>query len=120
MFEKLPVRKLRHSCAPPCPVPPSPDLIALVYPDYNKRLKSKLISADTTFMQYFSIWSSQRRGENYVGLDDGAVAPASSDTPQLITQPTVHLNGVISTLVLLVDFDDSPHKADSTPGIYEQ
>ena len=41
-----------------------------------------------TFEQYYTVWRAGRRGENLVGLDDGAVDPGPSTDKQLITRPT--------------------------------
>jgi len=62
-----------------------------------------------TFQEYFAVWSSGLRGENVVGLDDGATEQAASTEPQLINRPPRQLRGTIRTIVLLVDFDDRPH-----------
>lgn len=73
-----------------------------------------------TFEQYYRVWRSGRRGENFVGLDDGAVTPGPSSDQQLITRPSKQLKGVIKTLVLLVDFPDHQHDPDHGPGYYDQ
>jgi immune inhibitor A len=71
------------------------------------------------FEQFFAIWRSNRRGENLVGLDDGAVASGARSQPQLIDRPDTSLSGTIRTLVLLVDFEDQPHHGSKTPGHFE-
>ncbi|MBI1980508.1 MAG: M6 family metalloprotease domain-containing protein [Methylocystis sp.] len=76
--------------------------------------------ADLSFDEYYQVWRSGRRGENVVGLDDGAVHSAPSTAPQLIDRPKKNLKGVIRTLVLLVDFADRPHDQNRTPAFFEQ
>ncbi len=110
-----------HQCGDQlCRVPPSPKLMAQLYARYTELLQSKRISADMTFNQFFSFWSSSRRSENFVGLDDGAIEHRPSTDVQRITRPPKVLQGVIRTLVLLVDFPDSPHDPNHTPALYEQ
>jgi immune inhibitor A len=73
-----------------------------------------------TFDQYYAVWRSSRRGENFVGLDDGALHLAPSTNKQLIGRPTKALKGVIPTLVLLVDFPDRAHDENRSPAFFEQ
>ena len=72
-----------------------------------------------TFEQYFWVWRSGRRGENLVGLDDGALEQRPSTDKQLITRPDRQLGGVIRTLVLLVDFPDREHDPNRGPSYYD-
>jgi immune inhibitor A len=72
-----------------------------------------------TFEQYFWVWRSGRRGENFVGLDDGAVTHGPSRDKQLIARPSKKLKGVIRTVVLLVDFPDRQHDPNHGPGYYD-
>jgi immune inhibitor A len=72
-----------------------------------------------TFDHYYSVWRANRRGENVVGLDDGAVVHGPSTDRQRITRPDLPLRGVVKTMVLLVDFPDRPHSPDHGPGHYD-
>lgn len=98
-----------HRAGRPCPVPPSPALLAQVYARYLELREIGLLPESMTFVDYFAVWSSNLRGQDVVGLDDGAVTPVDGDPPQLIDRPPQQLRGVIRTVVLLVDFDDRPH-----------
>ena len=120
MLVEIPTLRPRPRRGSLCSVPPSPELINILYAEFTEKKKNRLIPPRMRFPEYFAVWRSQREGENFVGLDDGAVAQASSDSPQLITRPASPLKGVISTLVLLVDFDDRPHKPESTQELYSQ
>jgi len=73
-----------------------------------------------TFTQYYYVWRSSRRGENFVGLDDGALTHGPSTDAQFISRPAKALKGVVRTLVLLVDFPDKPHDDNHSPNLYEQ
>ncbi len=103
-----------------CHVPPSPKLLAQLYARYIELLKDRRLSKDMTFEQFYRMWRASRRGENFVGLDDGAVAHGPSGSKQLIDRPTKPLQGVIPTLVILVDFPDRPASGERGPAFYEQ
>lgn len=63
----------RHGCGGrPCPVPLSPQALAQLYARYLELKKARRLPGAMTFEQYFWVWRSGRRGENFVGLDDGA------------------------------------------------
>jgi immune inhibitor A len=110
-----------HVCGSgPCHVPPSPTLIAQLHAKYEELIGSKRLPKSVTFRDFFAVWVATRRGENYVGLDDGATEQASSESLQLISHPPVQLKGPVHTVVLLVDFDDSPHREEFTPAVYGQ
>jgi immune inhibitor A len=102
-----------------CPVPPSPDLLAQLYARFLSLQRSRRLPPSMTFEQYFRVWRSSRRGENFVGLDDGAREHGPSTDRQLIDRPTMQLKGVIQTLVLLVDFPDRPHSEDHGPVFFD-
>ncbi|WP_354637363.1 M6 family metalloprotease domain-containing protein [Kitasatospora camelliae] len=92
-----------------CPVPLSPDALDMLRHEYRELIDTRRLPEHITFAQYYLVWRSRRRGENVVGLDDGAVRPGASTDAQLISHPSEKLGGVIPTLVLLVDFPDQPH-----------
>jgi immune inhibitor A len=103
----------------PCPVPLAPQALAQLYARYLELMESRRLPAETTFEQFYWVWRSGRRGENCVGLDDGALISAPSTDKQPITRPDKALHGVIRTLVLLVDFADRPHDPHHGPGYYD-
>jgi immune inhibitor A len=110
----------RHYCGErPCPVPLSPQALAQLYARFLELQQSRRLPASMTFEEYFWVWRSGRRGENLVGLDDGAVTLGPSSEKQLITRPGTPLQGVIRTLVLLVDFPDRPHDPNHGPGYFD-
>ncbi|QMU31658.1 M6 family metalloprotease domain-containing protein [Adhaeribacter radiodurans] len=73
-----------------------------------------------TFDEFFKVWSASRRSENYVGLDDGKTTSASKKELQLIERPTKALEGIINTIVLLVDFEDRPHSPNKPVSYYKE
>jgi len=103
-----------------CQVPPSPRLIAQLYARFLELKQAKRIPGSMTFEEYYRVWLSSRRGQNYIGLDDGARAHGPSGDRQLIDRPSKQLKGAIQTLVLLVDFSDKPHNENRTVGFFEQ
>jgi immune inhibitor A len=110
------------SCLKPlCQVPPSPELLVELYARWMGLKDSNRLPKNITFDEYFYIWSSSRRSQNYIGLDDGKTKLAGSkDGPQLIDRPKKPLKGVIQTIVLLVDFPDRPHGDGRAPSFFEQ
>jgi immune inhibitor A len=87
------------------------------------------LPAGTTFKQFFDFWVSSRRAQGKLpGLDDGRtgellplVRGAAGGRPmQRIERPRHRLQGMVQTLVLLVDFADRPHAAESTPMHFRQ
>lgn len=112
---------MRHACGRgACPVPPSPQVLAQLYARFLELRSSRRLPESVTFEQYYRVWRSGRRGENLVGLDDGAITHGSSSDKQLITKPSKQLKGIIRTIVLLVDFPDKHHDPNHGPGYYEQ
>ncbi|WP_433527248.1 M6 family metalloprotease domain-containing protein [Nocardia pseudovaccinii] len=110
----------RHTCeAAPCLVPLSPQAFSQLYLHYLELLNTSRLPATMTFEQYYEYWRSGRRGENLVGLDDGATRLEPGKSKELITRPDVQLKGVIQTIVLLVDFPDKAHDPVHGPGYYE-
>lgn len=120
MFPAPSTRRHHAGSGRPCPVPPSPGLLAQLRARYHELRENKRLPASVSFEEWYRVWRSSRRGENFVGLDDGALEQQSSDAAQFITRPTKQLRGVIQTLVLLVDFEDRPHNDERTPAFYEQ
>ncbi len=72
-------------------VPPSPDLLIQLYSRWKSLHDSHRLPEEITFEQFFSVWSSTRRGENLVGLDDGKTRNGPSTDLQLIDRPPVQL-----------------------------
>jgi immune inhibitor A len=103
-----------------CPMPPSPQLLAQLYARYLALKDERRLPAKMTFEQFYKVWRSSRRGENVVGLDDGAQVHGPSTDRQLIDRPPKVLKGVIQTLVLLVDFPDRPHSDNRSPASFEK
>lgn len=105
---------------PLCPIPPAPGLLAQLYARYLELLRQGRLSADTTFEQYYRFWRSSRRGQKYLGLDDGATMPGPISQKELIVRPDKKLKGTVRTLVLLVDFPDKPHNENLSAEYYRQ
>jgi immune inhibitor A len=82
--------------------------------------EERRLPTNFTFEQFFKVWRSGHRGENFAGLDDGVQTHGASTNKQLIDRPTKPLRGVIQTLVLLVDFPDQPHSNYRTPASYQK
>ncbi len=115
----LPIRN--QQCARAfCPVPPSPQALAQLYARFLELKQTRRLPRTMTFDQYYYVWRSSRRGEKFVGLDDGALEHGASTDMQLIDRPAKALKGVIPTLVLLVDFPDKPHDDNRTANFFEQ
>lgn len=110
----------RHSCTDAlCPVPLSPQAFSQLYLRYLELVETHRLPASTTFEQYYEHWRAGRRGEDVIGLDDGATRLEPGRTKELIDRPTIQLNGVVQTIVLLVDFPDKPHDPAHTAGYYD-
>lgn len=109
------------SCkSPRCLVPASPELMAQLKARYNELIESRRLAESMTFDEFYVFWRSSRRGENFIGLDDGALKQRPSSDLQLIARPTKTLKGVVQTLVLLVDFNDRPTSMGRSPSFYQQ
>ena len=99
-----------HGCVRPrCQVPPSPRLMASLRERYDALMEQGRLPKELTFKQFFDVWATNRRGENFMGLDDGRMKHGPSVAAQLIDRPPKKLTGVIRTIVLLVEFPDQPH-----------
>ncbi|RDV16928.1 M6 family metalloprotease domain-containing protein [Pontibacter diazotrophicus] len=103
-----------------CPVPPSPKLLLQLFVNYKGLKDEGKLPHHLTFEDYYYVWLSSRRGENYVGLDDGKTKKGSSSDLQLIDRPPKELKGTIKTVVLLVDFDDKPHSSSRNASYYRE
>ncbi|SFM27475.1 M6 family metalloprotease domain-containing protein [Rugamonas rubra] len=120
MFHSIRPLGNHHCCNTQCRVPPSPTLIAQLYARFLELKENRRIDLGATFEDYYRFWRSSRRGENFVGLDDGALAHGTSTEKQLIDRPSKQLNGQIQTLVLLVDFPDKPHNENRSASFFKQ
>lgn len=116
------VRPLRpHACTVgPCRVPLSPQALAGLHARYLALQDARRLPGGVTFEQYYRVWVSELRGENVVGLDDGALRAGPSTDTQLITRPATRLAGVVRTVVLLVDFPDRPHEPVHDAAFYDR
>ena len=103
-----------------CFMPPSPRLLDQLYIRYHQLVEEGRLPKTVTFEEFYRYWRSRRRGENLVGLDDGAIMQRASAQPQLIDRPPQALRGIVRTLVLLVDFPDRPHESSREPAFFEQ
>jgi immune inhibitor A len=120
MFFEIPSIRVSMGSSDLFPVPPSPELLSRLYARFTELRREKRLPENITFHNFFYSWSSRRRSEDVVGLDDGALEPGPSTAPQLIERPIRKLKGAIQTLVLLVDFEDHPHDSNRPPAFYEQ
>ena len=105
-----------------CQVPPSPSLLIQLHSKWKSLVDGGRLPKGLTFQQFFSVWSAGRRGDNLVGLDDGITRKGPKEGPQLIIrpQPQQELDGIVQTVVLLVDFPDLPHNNDRTSAFFQQ
>lgn len=93
-----------------CHVPPSPGLMASLLERYYELLDQGRIPKTLTFKQFFDVWASRRRGEDFLGLDDGRTRGGPAVAAELIERPEKKLVGVVNTIVLLVEFPDCLHE----------
>ncbi|MFB6891722.1 M6 family metalloprotease domain-containing protein [Kitasatospora sp. NPDC056327] len=103
-----------------CPVPLAPAALAELHDEYRQLVESRRLPEQISFAQYYRVLRTQWRGENVVGLDDGAIRPGPRSDAQLIDHPSEKLKGVVPTVVLLVDFPDRPHDPAHTVEHFEQ
>lgn len=103
-----------------CCVPPSPKLLLQLYVRWLGLKDTNRLPKNLTFDEFFNVWSSSRRSENYVGLDDGKTFHGPSKDFQRIDRPPKPLRGIIKTIVLLVDFEDKPHSATRPASYYRE
>ena len=66
MFIQLPIRKKLICQHALCQVPPSPELMTRLYARFLDLKAQRLLPEATTFLDYYRIWRSTRRGENVV------------------------------------------------------
>ena len=103
-----------------CLVPMSPQALAELHAHYLELQRTKRLPETISFEQYYWVWRAEHRGENVVGLDDGSVSLGPSTDKQLITRPNTKLQGVVRTVVLLVDFEDRPHDPIKDAGHFDK
>lgn len=90
----------RHICHKAlCQVPPAPELLLELYARYKGLIESRRLPKSITFEDYYAVWRSVRRGESYVGLDDGKTTSAPSTDAQLIDKPPVKLKGLCRSMI---------------------
>ena len=85
-------------------VPPSPDVMAMLFMEYKRSGKSKKMS----FRQYLESIGFTNPAEGLVGMDDSARFRSAPAGPELIDIPTQPVVGEVRVKVLLVDFSDRP------------
>lgn len=85
-------------------VPPSPEVLSMLYMDYLKYGKPEGLS----FKRYLRIIGYVDPSRDIVGMDDGATVKVGPIGPELISVPTQRIIGELQVKVLLVDFDDRP------------
>lgn len=112
--------RYRHRCTGLCQVPLSPDALAQLYARFVELKATGRLPASMGFEQYYAVWRSGRRSENFIGLDDGAKQQRAAADKELIARPDIKLRGAIQTLVLLVDFPDRPNTGNRSPAFFEQ
>ncbi|MEC5385358.1 M6 family metalloprotease domain-containing protein [Uliginosibacterium sp. H3] len=120
MLFQVPHSKLHVCSREGCAMPPSPKLMNQLFARYTELKNAGRLSASMTFDDFYRVWRSSRRSENFKGLDDGAVEQAPANAPQRISRPRKKLAGVIRTVVLLAEFPDRPHDPNHTPDFYRQ
>ena len=103
-----------------CAVPPSPELMRSLLQRYIELKTDQRLRASMSFKQWFDVWVSSRRGEKYVGLDDGRIDHAlRRGGATMISRPPKKLVGPVRSVVLLADFPDRPHAVENTPTHYQ-
>lgn len=103
-----------------CQIPPSPQLLLELYAKYKSLLAERKLPKGLAFQDYISVWSTTRRGENLVGLDDGMTVHGPRTDAQLLSRPPRALSGELRSVVLLVDFPDRPQSAGRTASFFQQ
>jgi immune inhibitor A len=122
---RTPYRPLRGPCchAERCAMPPSPGLLQKLLESYRQALADGRLAAGTTFKRFIDDWALSHRGTTVAGQDDGHLGDAAAPAAARATAPVAAkkpLHGVVRTLVLLVDFEDRPHRADLTAEHYRR
>jgi len=115
--------KHRHVCRGLCRVPPSPEALTQLYARWQELRRQGSLPADMGFEAFYAVWRAGRRGGNLRGLDDGATTAGSvadKAAVERINRPPVQLQGVVRSLVLLVDFPDRPATGRRSASFYEQ
>jgi immune inhibitor A len=120
LYAVRPFRARPHSGLEAEPVPLSPQALARLYGRFMALKGARRLPRTMTFDEYYRVWRSGRRGENLVGLDDGAIRPGLSADKQLIARPDQQLQGVVKTMVLLADFPDREHDPSHGPAYFNE
>lgn len=110
---------MSHSITP-CLVPPSPQLMTQLKCKFDELMSQKRLPSHFKFVDFFHFWASARRSEDLHGLDDGHAESLDLRDAALIERPNKKLNGVIKTMVLLVDFPDKAHNPVFTQEYYRR
>lgn len=84
------------------PVPPSPEVMSMLYMDYRRSGAYKKMS----FRKYLESIGYVDPSVDVVGMDDRARFRATAAGPELIDVPTQPVTGTVRVKVLLVDFSD--------------
>jgi immune inhibitor A len=83
-------------------VPPSPEVMSMLFMDYRRSPYYKKVS----FRKYLEIIGFVDPAEDVVGMDDAARFRAAPGGPELIDVPAQPVTGEVRVKVLLVDFPD--------------
>jgi immune inhibitor A len=86
------------------PVPPSPDVLSVLYMEYLRVAKP----LGLTFKQYLEVTGYGNPARDVTGMDDRAVLRTTPEGPVLIDIPSQPITGTLPVIVLLVDFPDKP------------
>ena len=87
------------------PVPPSPEVFARLYMEFVRNGKP----AGLTFAQYLRAIGFTDPSDDIDGMDDSATVLAETPGgPALISVPQQKVVGLVTIIVLLIDFDDLP------------
>lgn len=119
MYHRLKPMRHQECQRAHCFVPPSPGLMHDLLQRWTDLVAEKRLPPGTTFKQWFDVWVSSRRGENFFGLDDARVVHGPQSRAALISRPKKKLAGAVRTIVLLVDFPDRPHVMENSKVHYE-
>ena len=93
MLFHVPASRLQACDCRLCPVPPSPKLMAQLLARFNELKADGRLRAQMSFDEFYRVWRSSRRSENFVGLDDGALDYAPAGAMQRIFRPRDGLRG---------------------------
>jgi immune inhibitor A len=85
-------------------MPPSPDVLAMLYMDYLRVGKPQGLN----FFQYLAVVGYSNPAHNKPGMDDARQTSIEAGVPVLIDVPSQPLVGELRVKVLLIDFADRP------------